>query len=596
MRLIFSLLLSTACVLAQQRPAVQKETIVVTGAFEPVPLEEADRSVLAFPVRDQALLSNTLSDFLRLDPSLDLRQRAPNGVQSDLSIRGASFGQTLVLLNGQRMNDVQSGHHSLDIPVTLESVSRIEVLRGAGSTFYGSDAVGGVVNIITELPESPELRLRAAAGNFGVNQQRGSLTGVSKRSSGQLSFSRDFSTGFAPNRDYRNLSFAATTHTQTSVGSSEITLAYSDRPFGADQFYGNFNSWENTKTWFAGLRQSLGEKTEAAFSFRRHSDLFVLYRDRPAVFANHHSVESYQTSVRRREEISPNARLFYGFEGLHDSIESNNLGKHDRARVSGYVSFDMRALKRFSFSLGLREEVYRSADSQLSPSAAAGAWLTPHLKLRGSVSRAYRVPTYTDLYYHDPANRGSPDLRPEHAWSYEGGLDWNHSGKLRGAVTVFQRRERDGIDYTRRSAADIWRATNIQNLRFTGVEASLQARTGRASEIDFRYTGLHGVQNALSTLQSKYAFNYPSHSGLIAWQTSIGRDLIARTRLGVVSRLARDPYAVWDVYVAHTGGRVRPFVQFTNLSATSYQEIIGVRMPGRGIVGGIEVAYFGRRR
>jgi iron complex outermembrane receptor protein len=561
-----------------------------------VPLEEADRSVAAFPVRDQALVSNTLSDFLHLDSSLDLRQRAPNGVQSDLSIRGASFGQTLVLLNGQRMNDVQSGHHNLDIPVTLESVSRIEVLRGAGSVLYGSDAVGGVVNIITELPEAPEMRFRTAVGNFGVNQQRGSLTGLGRRSGGQVSFSRDFSSGFAPNRDYRNLSFASAARTQTSVGTSEITLAYSDRPFGADQFYGNFNSWENTKTWFAGLRQSVGEKTEAAFSFRRHSDLFVLYRDRPAVFANHHSVESYQVSLRRREEIAPNARLFYGVEGLHDSIESNNLGKHDRARAAGYASFDMRALKRFSFSLGLREEIHRSLDSQLSPSVAAGAWLTPYLKLRGSVSRAFRLPTYTDLYYHDPANRGSPDLRPEHSWSYEGGLDWNGGGKLRGAVTVFQRRERDGIDYIRRSPADIWRAANIQNLRFTGVEASLHARTGRASEAGFSYTGLHGVQNALSTLQSKYAFNYPSQTGLVTWQASAGQGLMVRTRLGVLSRLARDPYALWDVYVARTGGRVRPFLQFTNLTGTSYQEIIGVRMPGRGVVGGIEVAYFARRR
>src|SRR5665811_997149 len=90
-----------------------------------------------------------------------------------------------------------------------------------------------------------------------------------------------------------------------------LNLAYMDHPFGADQFYGNFNSWEDTKTLFAGVQQALGAKTSASFSFRRHSDLFVLYRDRPDVFANHHSDESYQLAVRRREEMSTSTTLYY---------------------------------------------------------------------------------------------------------------------------------------------------------------------------------------------------------------------------------------------------------------------------------------------
>ena len=157
------------------------------------------------PVRDRGPVFNSLADFLRLDPSLDLQSRAPNGIQADLSIRGASFGQTLVLLNGLRLNDVQSGHHNMDIPVPLDSVARVEVMRGSGSTMYGSDASGGVINVITAPPESWEMRLRTAAGSFGANQQRVSLAGGAGRLSEQLSFSRDFSSGFRPDRDYRNL-------------------------------------------------------------------------------------------------------------------------------------------------------------------------------------------------------------------------------------------------------------------------------------------------------------------------------------------------------------------------------------------------------
>src|SRR5258706_4023904 len=178
-----------------QQPEPKHETIVVTGVYEPVAIDEVDRSVRVLPVQGEELLSNTLMDFLRLDPSLDVRSRAPNGIQADLSVRGGTFGQTLILVDGQRMNDAQSGHHNMDLPLPIEAISTIEVLRGSGSTMYGSDAVGGVVNIITRRPEASEFRLRTAVGNFGVNQQRGSLAVVRGALSEQLSFSRDFSTG-----------------------------------------------------------------------------------------------------------------------------------------------------------------------------------------------------------------------------------------------------------------------------------------------------------------------------------------------------------------------------------------------------------------
>ena len=573
---------------------VRRETVVVTGTYEPLAIEEVDRSVASQPVRGRELVSNSLADFLKLDPSLDLRQRAPNGMQSDLSIRGGGFGQSLILLDGLRLNDAQSGHHNLDIPIPMEAVDRIEVLRGSGSTLYGSDAVGGVVNILSRKPEAGEIRVRGAAGNFGVNQQRVSMAGVHGTLSGSLTFSRDYSSGFQPDRDYRNLSFGSGTHWTSGWGPTDVTLGYSDRPFGADQFYGNYNSWENTKTWFAGIRQGLGEKTEASFAFRRHSDLFVLYRDRPEVFTNHHAAESWQGALRRKETLGENVRLFYGAEGYRDSIESSNLGNHQRGRGAGYASVDVRALRRFSFNLGAREEVYDGGSSQFSPSLSGGVWLGGGLKLRASASRAFRLPSYTDLYYHDPANLGSPDLRPEKAWSYEGGLEWSRGG-VRTGVTVFQRRETDGIDYVRRSPADIWRATNIQRLRFTGVEASAGWRATRGQQVDLSYTGLRGVQNALSDLQSKYAFNYPVHSGVASWNATLPRGFLMRVRVGAMQRLAREAYAVWDTYLAYSQSRLRPFVQFTNLADTRYQEILGVAMPGRAVVGGVEIAVFGAK-
>ncbi len=572
----------------------RKEVVVVTGTYEPIRLEDSDRSVTAVAVRELSTTAATLADVLRLDPSVDLQQRAPGAVQSGVSIRGGTFGQTLVLLNGFRLNDVQSANHNMDVPVPFETVARMEVLRGSGSTLYGSDAIAGVVNFITEPPEVSELRLRTAVGNFGANQQWGTWTIRTGKFAEQVSFARDFSSGFRENRDYRNLALASISRFETPLGETEVTLAHNDRPFGADRFYGDFNSWERTRTWFGAVRQPLGKATEVSFAFRRHTDLFVLYRDRPEVFTNRHAVESYQGAVRRRETLGQNGRLHYGVEGYQDSIASTNLGDHTRGRGAGYMAYDVRAIRRFSFTAGAREEVYRGLRHQFSPSAGAGFWISQHLKLRAAASHAFRLPSFTDLYYHDPANLGSPDLRPETAWSYEAGLDWNAGGLVRGEVTVFERSERDGIDYVRRAASDVWRATNFRRLRFTGVEVAVETLLARKHRMDFRYTALRGVQDAVGGAMSRYTFNYPLHSGLAGWQGTLPGGIVARSRFGVVERFARDPYLVWDFYLAASLGRIHPFVQVTNLTDTAYQEIAGIPMPGRGVLAGFEVAVFRR--
>jgi iron complex outermembrane receptor protein len=437
---------------------------------------------------------------------------------------------------------------------------------------------------LTTPPEGLEARLRTALGNYGINQQRGSISDTFGSVSEQLSFSRDFSSGFMPDRDYRSLQFASITRARSSLGSSDLTLGYMDHPFGADQFYGNYPSWEDTKTWFAGVRQELGAATEADFSFRRHSDLFVLFRDQPEIYANHHADESEVADLRRHESLSSSASLFYGVEALHESIVSNNLGNHARSRTAAYAAVDFRALRRFSLTLSAREDVYRRWSAEFSPTVAGGVWLSPKVKLRASASRAFRVPSYTDLYYSDPANVGNPNLRPERAWTYEGGVDWAPSARVRGSLTIFERRERDGIDFYRNGPTDLWRALNIDSLDFTGVEAAL-----RVAGFDFRYTALRGVQDTIPTAATKYTFNYPTQSGVVAWQRSLPSSILLRTRIGVLDRRARDPYALWDVYAARTAGKLHPFVQVSNLTATSYQEIQGVQMPGRTVIGGMEL-------
>jgi iron complex outermembrane receptor protein len=296
------------------------------------------------------------------------------------------------------------------------------------------------------------------------------------------------------------------------------------------------------------------------------------------VLSNHTSDESYALAVRRREEMNTSTTLYYGVEAFHESVASTNLGDHSRSRAAGYVAADFRALKRFSLTLSAREEIYRSFQAAFTPTVAAGAWLSPQWKLRASASRAFRVPTYTDLYYHDPGTLGNPALRPESALTYETGADWVPSTRLRGSLTIFERRETDGIDYYRTSSTDVWRALNIQNLDFKGWEAALHWTPSTIHTIDVSYSGLHGTQDTIAAGFTRYTFNYPTGSGVFSWKITPRANFVLRS-----------PTALWDVYLALPRHKVHPYLEVSNLTNTSYQSIPGVAMPGRVIIGGVEL-------
>ncbi|MDR3762907.1 MAG: Plug domain-containing protein, partial [Acidobacteriota bacterium] len=121
---------------AAQNPATpstlhREEQVVVTGSYPAIPMEEADRSVDTLPVGQSPVNFRSFVDVLQQDPALDVQQRVP-GMQGDISIRGASYEETLILLNGLRLNDAQTGHNNLDIPFPFASLERIEVMKGAG--------------------------------------------------------------------------------------------------------------------------------------------------------------------------------------------------------------------------------------------------------------------------------------------------------------------------------------------------------------------------------------------------------------------------------------------------------------------------------
>jgi iron complex outermembrane receptor protein len=535
-------------------------------------------------------------DYLQFDPSIDLQQRAADGVQADLTILGSTFAETLVLLNGLRINDAQTAHHDMDIPIPLEAISRIEVLHGAGSTFYGSDAMGGAVNFVTSPARATELRLRAGGGNQGFNQEHVFASMLLRQWSETIAADRDFSTGFIPDRDYRSSSASSETRLQSDLGQTDVIFAGSDRPFGADQFYGDFPSWERTKAWFASAQQDLGEHTTAAFGYRRHTDEFILFRDDPSIYENNHIDQSWQAALRRHDSFSDNSALSYGAEGQGDKIDSNNLGQHARNREAVYANFEFRTVRRFSFSAGAREELFSGGTSVFTPTFAGGFWIKPSLKLHASTSRGFRLPTYTDLYYSDPATVGNPNLKPESTWSLEAGADWNPTKHISVGSTFFRRWDSNLIDYVQFTPGGLYHATNIDTLHFTGVEAHGAFMLPHQQQIQLAYTFLHGDQVPIPGSVSRYVFNYPSHHAVFGWTGTWHDWIVARTRVGVTQRFAHQVYPVWDLAVSRKNGMIRPYLQLANLSNTGHEEIPSVLMPSRSVIAGMELVLTRKSR
>ena len=587
-------------------PITIAQSVQVTTTAEPLPLAESNRSVQVILPREAPVGMDSVVELLRTDPSLNLQARAGEGVQADLAIRGTTFEQSLVLVNGLRVDDPETGHLNLDIPVPLDAIARVDVLHGSGSTFYGSDAIGGAVNLLTGAPGAGlSVVARSGAGNYGSLEEHLRASYAAGAFAEQVTGSRDTSDGFIADRNYSSNALASESWLKSKPGTTDVLLAASDRPYGANDFYGPYNSWERTKGWLASIQQQLGARTAASFGYRRHSDLFVLLQGLPAIYENNHITTSYEGALRRADELGRNTTLAYGLEESGDSIHSfnfsggirsNALGVHARNQGAGYANLSLRALGRFSLSIGAREEILSGGDSVFSPSAAAAYTLSKTLRLRGSAGHGFRLPTYTDLYYSDPATLGNAALKPESSWSTEGGLDWKPAnGRLTLTAVGFRLNETNAIDYSKLlplTAGEQWQAVNVPTLDISGAEMSARVRISATQQLDLSYTAAHSG-NLPANYLSEYAFNYAAENAVFGW-TGQFKQLSAHTQVNVVQKTTQTAYPLWDVGLARNTGSIRPYLRLLNLSNTGYTEIVGVPMQGRTILGGMEWTWHAR--
>ena len=565
-----------------QQPRIT-QTVVVSAATQPVPLDALARAVVVI-TRDEIsrLPSWSTADLLRLAGGVEVRARGGFGTQTDFSMRGGGFGQVLVLVDGFRLNDSQSGHHNGDIPVAIDQIERIEILPGTGSSLYGADAVTGTINIITG---APPLRASIAGGEHGLVRAAASATvspggvttsiaGWGTRTSGFM-FDREVETGGASVR-------AAFTPTR------QVSVSHLRNAFGANGFYGASPSKEwtdQTLVTFADAIGAAARRVSARASYRTHGDHFLWDINRPGFAENRHRSHEVTAATMFRKGSERNWASVGAEMGL-DWIRSNNLGDHAYQRVAALVEVQRALGRRTTIYPGLRYDYYSTFGGSWSPSIATVVALTRSVRVRASAGRAFRIPTFTERYYRDPAHQAQAALAPERAWGFDGGIDWS-AGPWTVAATPFARRETDVIDWVRAMPQEMWQTANIRNVNTRGVETSV-TRAWRGGFLRAEYTWIDSDAPSLTQL-SKYVADYARHSFAGSVAATIPRAATLGLRSDCKRKIDGRSYCGVDLRASHPIGAFELFVEAANVFNVRYQEIKGVDMAPRWLAAGVRV-------
>jgi len=564
-------------------PQAPGEKVIVTASPYPVPFDNLSRAVTVFTREEIARLPvRSITDVLAYAASVDVRSRAPWGNQADLSVRGSSYAQVLVLVDGVRVNDSQTGHHNAEFPVPLEEVERVEVLSGPGSAPFGADAIGGIVNIITRRADGGA-SVSFAAGQFGLvaGNFRMGLGNSAVRQS--VSISADRSSGFRDDRDFRGVTVSG----RTAIGSrTSILVSYGNREFGAAGFYGPAPSREWTNLTMVSVERKLGAQPESKAVlqayYRTHGDRFLYDVRTPSLNENRHRTHAAGGSLKSQWALTDRLALSLGGEAGGDFIASSNLGGHSYARISLFGELQWKPGNAAAVYAGMRYDYYTNFGPAASPSLSASWWLKPRLRLRSSLARAFRIPTFTELYYHDPNNLADPGIGPESAWAADAGCDLIPARNWLGSLTLFRRRERNVIDWIRDSPAERWRTANMRRLTVWGMEAGLERSLGAAASLSIRYAWMESLPGAID-YDSKYVLDYARHSLTAAGSFHLPLGLAAGPALRYRRRSDGRSYWLLDGRLERKFWRLAAGIDFSNLLDSRYQEVRGVDLPGRWV-------------
>lgn len=616
-----ALLSLTASLQAQQpskRDTINRlDEVMVKENRLQLPFSQQNRNIwILDQEKIKSLPVRSVAELLSYVTGVDVRQRGPGGSQADISLDGGTFDQSLVLINGVKVADPQTGHNMMNLPITLNDIDHIEVIRGSASRIYGINALTGAINIVTRNVEKTSFSANVFAGsslkkdeesgdtyaNYGL-QVNGSHKG--EKASHSLSLAQEAGNGYRYNTAFNNQKVFYQGKLELGAADNlDVMAGYIHNNFGANAFYsspGDKESEETVKTLLASVAYT--RRINAAWtitpriSYRNNVDDYLYIRQNPDQFHNNHQTHVWDAELNNT--IQTKIGTFgVGLETRWESINSTNLGKRDRSNTGLFGEFKFEPIDRLLINMGAYANYNSDYGWQAFPGIDAGYNFYGNWRVFANVGTGQRLPTYTDLYYKGPTNIGNDLLQPEKSVYAEGGLKYN-SDRLVMNASYFVRRIDNFIDWVKAQQTDPWKPENFSEVNTKGLTLSAdyslkqlnaaavlsQLRVGAAyTHLDpsfkttlvtaaFSRYALESLRNQLSGTVHADVYN------------TFGITLTARYN----ERINYKSYTVLDARLAFKQAKYSIYADGANLLNVQYIEAGAVPMPGSWFTLGVKV-------
>jgi len=612
----------------EQQKVLEKELdeVMVTAARVETPVNQVARLVTII-TKEQIEQSpvRSIQDLLVYAANIDVIQRGGHGVQADISIRGGSFDQNAVLLNGVNLTNAQTGHYSFDIPINLSDIERIEIIHGPSALIYGSSAFSGGINIITKKNTDYRLYSNVEAGMHklrGIEVRGTARTGMATHT---LSVGHNASDGYIANSDYDLYNVLWQTRFRLPDESKiDIQLGFNDKKYGANTFYSAAypNQYERTSTYMGSVKGEFGSKLKIIpiIYWNRHHDQFDLIKDTNNG-RNYHRNDTYGVNLifSYRSKMGTTS---IGGELRKEDIMSSNIGKlmvrphrkytkyDDRTNISTSLEHTVN-WNKFVLSAGvlMNHNTLLDGKYKFYPSVSATYRPIEKISISSSWSKSTRMPTFTDLDYKDPVHMGRSDLKPEKSESLELGVKYKNE-LFNAYLTGFLMWGRDVIDWVKEKPEDTYySAWNMSKIDTKGVEMGLSFKIGSLlpvlgdqSLLSLDYTRMFQDSNT-GEMISKNSLNYLRDKFTVKLNHQIYRGLSAgwylryQKRMGIFDKYYGPDidttieyypaFSTLDLKLNYRHDDIVFNLSLNNLYDTQYFDRGNIPQPGFWLMGGI---------
>ena len=598
---------------SQEKQISLEEVTVVSSPRIELELFESSKTVQVVS-KEEIINSpaNNVAELLQQVAGIDIRRRGTSGMQADLYIRGGGFDQTLLLIDGIKVEDPQTGHHTMNMALPIEVIERIEIIKGAASRIYGQNAFTGAINIITSKVAEDMVSIKLEAGSY--EQQNASVT-ISKKIQDQsvlFHYSNNSSEGHKYNTDYKNENYFLKNSFQIKGQLINMISSFNERKFGANGFYASpeaIDQYEETQASLLGFSTKIVKENliiKPKLYWKRNQDMYVYLRHNPAVYRNLHisNKVGFEVNGSYKSELGSTG---FGLDVSSVKLSSNNLGNRNRTMVNLFLEQQVKfADEKIDLTPGVAFSYFSDVSTNMNyqsnffrnffayPGLDIGYQINDDIKLYSNIGYTYRVPTYTDLYYTSPTTIGNDNLNPEKALTKEFGARFDRDG-LNINFVVFNRDASDVIDYVKNIESAPWEAFNIREINTTGYEVDLSYDFYLAAflkhSINIGYTNIKDDLKQTDFSFSRYALNSLKNHITTSYSFEIKKNLNSSIVYKYAERSFGENYSVMDLKLNYSLKNYKISLTGNNLFDAIYSETNLVEMPGRNILVGLNVKF-----